>query len=291
MNTEERIERRESYLAAHEWRPSPALIEIMERGGHMLPADPEEQGTVLTPEHITRALDAMEEAHQRELDARAEELVPPAFMRDGDPRRFYCGHCQARFRTAWEAERHLAECPQAQRDIGKSFEALCGKPVGADALADAMALNEELVISQGDLAKRSNPKDAVGSGKVPFSVVPAQVTAEVGLALLEGARKYGRHNYRAIGVRASIYYDACLRHLAAWWEGQDTDPDSGLHHVVKALACLYVIRDAMWQGKCADDRPPALTDPSWVGRLNEHAKGLVERYPNAPEPYTQENTR
>src|ERR1700761_3416714 len=87
-----------------------------------------------------------------------------------------------------------------------------------------------------DEIKRSNPKDAVGTGKVPVSTVSAPVIAEVGLAMLEGARKYGRHNYRAIGVRASVYYDAAQRHLMAWWEGQDIDPASGLSHVSKAIA-------------------------------------------------------
>src|SRR3972149_8197470 len=96
--------------------------------------------------------------------------------------------------------------------------------------------------------KLSNPKDAVGCSKAPFSTVPARVMAEIGLALLEGSCKYGRHNYRTVGVRASIYYDACFRHLTAWWEGQDIDPDSGLPHIVKALACLTVLRDSQTAG-------------------------------------------
>jgi len=53
-------------------------------------------------------------------------------------------------------------------------------------------------------SKDTNPKDACGTKKVPFSVLPWQVLAEIGLALLEGARKYGRHNYRVAGVRASV---------------------------------------------------------------------------------------
>ena len=102
------------------------------------------------------------------------------------------------------------------------------------------------------VVKESNPKDAVGIKKAPFSTVPSPVVAEVGLAMLEGALKYGRHNYRAIGVRSSVYFDAALRHLTAWWEGQDVDPDSGLSHITKALACLFVLRDANLIGKLVD---------------------------------------
>jgi hypothetical protein len=139
-----------------------------------------------------------------------------------------------------------------------------------------------------DNIKASNPKDAVGIKKVPFSTVPAPVIAEIGLAMLEGSRKYRRHNYRAIGVRASVYYDACMRHLTAWWEGEDTDPDSGLSHVTKALACLAVLRDAMLLDKCSDDRPPKVKQ-GWVQNLNKLAKEIIERYPEELDPYTELN--
>lgn len=135
--------------------------------------------------------------------------------------------------------------------------------------------------------KESNPKDAIGSRKVPLGLVPQQVVAEVGLALLEGACKYGAHNYRAIGVRSSVYHDAAHRHLAAWWEGQDIDPASGLHHITKALASLTVLRDAMIQGMCEDDRPPAAADPDWVERLNAEAARIIDAHPEPKAPFTE----
>lgn len=136
--------------------------------------------------------------------------------------------------------------------------------------------------------KATNPKDAVGTSKVPFSTVPAPVIAELGLALLEGARKYGRHNYREIGVRGSVYYDACLRHITAWWEGQDVDPDSGLSHLTKAMACLAVLRDSQLAQNWTDDRPPRLPGhETWVSELNAKARGILERYPDAPPAYTE----
>lgn len=137
--------------------------------------------------------------------------------------------------------------------------------------------------------KDTNPKDSVGIRKVPLSTVSAQVMAEVGLAMMEGARKYGRHNYRIAGVRASVYYDATLRHLMAWWEGEDIDPDSGLSHVTKAIAGLTVLRDAMINEMLNDDRPPALP-VGWVQRLNEQAADIIERIPVALDPYTKADT-
>lgn len=136
--------------------------------------------------------------------------------------------------------------------------------------------------------KPSNPKDSVGIKKVPFSTVPSEVTAEVGLAMLEGALKYGRHNYRSVGVRASVYYDAALRHLTSFWEGQDTDPDSGLPHLVKCLACLYVLRDSQHMGNWVDDRPPVFPDKDdWILKLNRLAETLVGKYPEPAKTYTE----
>ena len=137
--------------------------------------------------------------------------------------------------------------------------------------------------------KPTNPKDAVGINKVPMSTVSAPVLAEVGLGMLEGACKYGRHNYRAVGVRASVYYDATLRHLFSWWEGQDLDPDSDadLHHVSKAIASLVVLRDAMIQDKLEDDRPPSTKDDRWLGELNDRAAEIIAQYADRhPKHYT-----
>ncbi len=137
--------------------------------------------------------------------------------------------------------------------------------------------------------KLTNPKDAVGVRKLAFSVLPWRVLYRVALAMMEGALKYGRHNYRAAGVRASVYFDAVVgRHLSSWWEGQDIDPDSGLHHVDKAIAGLMVLRDSMLAGNFTDDRPPSTFD-DWK-ELNQHAARLMDAHADkAPHHYTIED--
>lgn len=105
-------------------------------------------------------------------------------------------------------------------------------------------------------SKPTNPKEAIGVRRVSMSVLPAGVMLEAALGMMEGAAKYGRHNYRAMGVQASVYYDATMGHLMDWWEGEDIDPDSGLSHVTKAIDSLIVMRDAMLQGRFTDNRPP-----------------------------------
>lgn len=140
-----------------------------------------------------------------------------------------------------------------------------------------------------DEGKPTNPKDSVGIRKAPMSTVPSGVMAEVGVAMLEGAAKYGRHNYRCAGVRASVYYDALMRHMMAWWEGEDIDPDSGLSHVTKAITTLVVLRDAMMQGMCTDDRPP-LSVPFYPA-LNAAAGAILDKYADKnPRHFTIDDT-
>ena len=105
-----------------------------------------------------------------------------------------------------------------------------------------------------DNLKSTNPKDLIGSDKLPLHLFPSTAIAYGTLALLDGALKYGRGNWRSAGVRASIYYDACLRHITKWFEGQDNDTDSGLPHLAHALACLVILIDAKEAGKLKDDR-------------------------------------
>jgi len=91
--------------------------------------------------------------------------------------------------------------------------------------------------------------------ETPYHVLPWRVVMEAALGMMEGARKYGRHNYRKMGVRASVYYDAGCRHLLDFIEGTDVDKDSGLSHLAKFLSCISVLLDCQLMGNWVDDRP------------------------------------
>lgn len=95
--------------------------------------------------------------------------------------------------------------------------------------------------------KNHNPKmEARGmkadNGKPSVGLIPREFIEGVAMAFDYGAKKYGRHNYRQ-GLQVSRTLDAAMRHLIAFNDGENDDPESGLNHLYHAAAsiamCLY----------------------------------------------------
>jgi len=142
-------------------------------------------------------------------------------------------------------------------------------------------------MTQNETTKPTNPKDLIGSGKLPLHLWPETATALGSLGLLDGMLKYGRTNWRVAGVRASIYVDAAKRHLNFYFEGEDNDPDSGLPHLAHALACLAILVDAKAAGKLNDDRQVAGGYRALMTELTPHVARLKELHAaKDPKHYT-----
>jgi len=139
--------------------------------------------------------------------------------------------------------------------------------------------------------KDTNPKDALGVKKAPLHCIPCGPLYELGLAMMEGGRKYGTHNYRAVGVRASVYYDAIMRHITQWWEGEDIDLDSGLHPLIKAAASIVVMRDGMLMDNYIDDRPIKYPNGLDMSKFNKAAGDIIEKYPDCVAPYLEKSAK
>lgn len=134
--------------------------------------------------------------------------------------------------------------------------------------------------------KETNPKDAIGTTKLDFGLVPDTAVAAMAVGFTEGDAKYGGHNYRVAGVRASIYHAALRRHVAKWWNGEDTDPTTGVPHLWNALCCLAVLVDADECKKLTDDRPPRAPVADMIDGGAGYVQRLRELFPNGPRRYT-----
>lgn len=137
-------------------------------------------------------------------------------------------------------------------------------------------------------SKPSNPKDAIGSDKIPHHLWPVAATILGTLGLTDGMLKYGRANWRAAGVRFSIYYDAIKRHMDAMNEGEWVDPDSGLPHLSHVLASAAIISDAWATNNLIDDRQyEGGFYRAFIDRMTSHVSRLKAKHKgNNPKHWT-----
>lgn len=103
-------------------------------------------------------------------------------------------------------------------------------------------------------------------GKLPLDLLPFEALEEITLVLKHGKEKYGAHNWRS-GFTYSRPFSAILRHLFAYWKGEDLDKDSGLHHLAHAGCELLFLLSFVKTKTGVDDRYKEETQ-------NEPSKGI-----------------
>jgi len=101
----------------------------------------------------------------------------------------------------------------------------------------------------------TNPKSLIGIKKLSLSKIPPAALAHCAAAMMDGAKKYEKYNWRKTNVEAEIYVDACLRHLTSWYDGEECAEDSKVHHLGHAMACIAILLDAIETDTLIDDRP------------------------------------
>lgn len=105
----------------------------------------------------------------------------------------------------------------------------------------------------------NNPKTARGALKIPMDLVPPALAKGAAEAFANGASKYGPYNWREKMISSSVYFAAVKRHLDDWWDRVDHDdcaPDSHVHHLKHAAACIGMLLDTMNSPLLNDNRPP-----------------------------------
>jgi hypothetical protein len=121
-----------------------------------------------------------------------------------------------------------------------------------------------------EIVKDTNPKDLIGSNKVPLSIVPGTTKTYLAIGHLEGHQKYGYFNWRHAGVRLSVYLDALERHIEKLKGGEWVDPLTNIPHIANAITCISIIIDAKECGKLVDDRPKGAPVAEVIDRMSEN---------------------
>jgi hypothetical protein len=100
----------------------------------------------------------------------------------------------------------------------------------------------------------NDPKGEAGSKKAPMWLLPPVALEQTAWVHKLGNEKYGPFNWRATGVCATTYVSAILRHLNAWRDGEDLDPESGISHIAHIATSCNILMDAEACGTLQDDR-------------------------------------
>ena len=90
-------------------------------------------------------------------------------------------------------------------------------------------------------------------GKPRLELVSRQALEGLAMVLGFGAKKYAAHNWRG-GIEYSRLIGAALRHIEAFNDGEDLDPESTLSHIDHAQCCLMFLSDQIKRGTGLDDR-------------------------------------
>lgn len=103
--------------------------------------------------------------------------------------------------------------------------------------------------------RQSPPGHKADTGKNRLELLPYDALAEVGKVLTLGASKYGDRNWEK-GIDYGRVYAALQRHVTAWWQGQDVDPETGLSHMAHCAAnALFLLAYERRGRRSLDDRP------------------------------------
>lgn len=106
--------------------------------------------------------------------------------------------------------------------------------------------------------------------KLRYDLIPSYALEELAKVYTYGAKKYAPRNWEK-GLKFSRLFSALMRHSWAYWKGEDTDPETGLHHMAHAafscLALVHFFRQA--DSIPLDDRPKSTFLQQCEEKMNE----------------------
>ena len=89
--------------------------------------------------------------------------------------------------------------------------------------------------------------------KAGLDLIPVGAKKAIAEVFDFGAKKYARHNWRS-GFNYSRLIAAAERHLDAFNDGEDLDPESGKPHLAHLGCCVMMLLESTIKGYGTDDR-------------------------------------
>lgn len=128
---------------------------------------------------------------------------------------------------------------------------------------------------------KTGPKDT--KNKPDLSLIPFGLIAEyLTPAYMEGLIKYYRESWK-LGFTTSTMFAGCMRHLTAYIDGENYDPEAAKlgvnkHHLAGAIFCIICMLDTFKNHQELDDRGKDYKPEGWnSGMMTKQIKDQLER--------------
>jgi len=82
--------------------------------------------------------------------------------------------------------------------------------------------------------------DRYNEGKPKLSFIPISTLYDAAHVFEFGSKKYSVNNWEK-GFNWLSVYDSLMRHMSAWRDGEDLDPESGLPHLGHAMCNMIML--------------------------------------------------
>jgi hypothetical protein len=106
------------------------------------------------------------------------------------------------------------------------------------------------------MKKKKNPKHAVGALKPSTFNIPPVAILEMGMVMDKGAKEYGPFSWRHEPIDEGEYYNAIMRHLLAWRDGQEIDQKSSQPALAHVMAGCAILLDAKFHERVCHQEGP-----------------------------------
>lgn len=119
--------------------------------------------------------------------------------------------------------------------------------------------------------------DRFNTDKLRMDLVAPSILTAIARVSAMGAVKYGERNWEK-GFQYKNVYSSLMRHLAAWWQGEDKDAESGLSHLDHIAWNIHVLVEH--ERRVAEGSLPSSAD--------DRPKNVVQGYGNPSLPPAQQ---
>ena len=96
-----------------------------------------------------------------------------------------------------------------------------------------------------DIVKSSQTASSGGrkfdGDKLQYGLVPPLALKSMVEILTYGAQKYEPNNWKLVPDAKRRYFDAAMRHMWLWLEGEQIDPETGKNHLAHALCNIAIL--------------------------------------------------